>query len=318
MRRAVFLDRDGVLVAPVVRDGRAYSVSSVAELVVLDGAVEACERLRAAGFVLVVVTNQPEVARGTLAAAELEAMHRRLDAEVPVDAILCCMHDDRDGCSCRKPAPGMLVDAAARFGLDLARSYMVGDRWRDVAAGRSAGCTTVFVDASYDEPRPDDPDVVVADLAEACRWILADTDHAPAPDDWDQHWADYADAARTNPAQQYRRRLVLGVLGAGSGSRILDIGSGQGDLAADLATAYPTAEVAGIELSRIGVERAAAKVPSASFTQVDLLAAAKRRPRPSAPGPRTRRARRCSSTSMTLSRCSGRRRRTSAPVRPWS
>lgn len=170
--RAVFLDRDGVLNRAVVRDGRPYPPREPAELEVLPGVEDACARLRAAGFDLVVVTNQPDVARGTLAADAVERLNRHLQQAVAVDEIIVCPHDDADDCACRKPRPGMLLAAAERRGLNLSRCYMVGDRWRDVEAGRRAGCRTIFVDHGYDERSPDASDAIVAGLREAANWIL--------------------------------------------------------------------------------------------------------------------------------------------------
>lgn len=171
-RRAVFLDRDGVLNRALVRDGRPFPPRRPEDLEILPGAVEACASLQRAGFLLVVVTNQPDVARGSLSVDALSALHEALVTRIPVDAVLWCPHDDADGCSCRKPAPGLLLQAAERFGIDLRHSVMVGDRWRDVEAGQRVGCRTVFVDAGYVERRPEDPDLTVASLAEAVPWIL--------------------------------------------------------------------------------------------------------------------------------------------------
>ena len=171
VRRAVFLDRDGVLNAAVVRDGVPHPPGDGDEVEVLPGVEEACNRLRTAGFELVVVTNQPAVARGT---QTMEAVRRINDAllmTLPLDEVIVCPHDDADGCACRKPKPGMLVDAAQRRGLDLHASFMVGDRWRDVEAGRRAGCRTVFLDRGYDECSVQ-PDATVFDLGEAAVWIL--------------------------------------------------------------------------------------------------------------------------------------------------
>jgi D-glycero-D-manno-heptose 1,7-bisphosphate phosphatase len=134
---------------------------------------EALQRLAAAGYLLVVVTNQPDVARGTQTRAAVEAIHARLAAALPLDEFRTCYHDDADGCRCRKPAPGLLLDAAAAHGIDLARSVMIGDCWRDVEAGRAAGCATIFVDYGYAERRPERPDAVVPSLKEAADWILA-------------------------------------------------------------------------------------------------------------------------------------------------
>jgi len=171
--RAVFLDRDGVLNAAEVRDGRPRPPASAADVVVLDGVVQACRELRDAGWLLVVVTNQPDIARGSATAAEVDAINAVVVADLGVTEVVVCAHDDGDGCACRKPAPGMLVDAAERWGIDLTASVMVGDRWRDVEAGRRAGTRTVFVDHGYDEPRPAHPDAVVRSLAEAAELILS-------------------------------------------------------------------------------------------------------------------------------------------------
>lgn len=172
-RRAVFLDRDGVLVRALVADGLPRSASTLGELEILPDVEEACSPLKNAGFALIVVTNQPEIARGTLAAETVARQNDSLRSALPLDEVLVCPHDDRDRCDCRKPKPGMLLDAAARLGLDLASSFMVGDRWRDVEAGRRAGCRVVFVDRAYDEQLGLEPDAVVSDLGAAARWILA-------------------------------------------------------------------------------------------------------------------------------------------------
>jgi D-glycero-D-manno-heptose 1,7-bisphosphate phosphatase len=171
--RAVFLDRDGVLNAAVVRDGRPYPPARVEELEILPGVRGALDELARAGRVLLVVTNQPDVARGVQTRAAVDAIHARLRAQLPIDAIYCCDHDDRDRCACRKPAPGLLLDAARDWGIDLAASVMVGDRWRDIAAGAAAGCRTVFVDHKYSERQPEAFDLKVTSLAGAVPWILA-------------------------------------------------------------------------------------------------------------------------------------------------
>ena len=171
-RGAVFLDRDGSLIwAPVV-EGRPLSIRDPAELELEAGAEDACAALREAGFPLVVVTNQPEIARGTQTRAGVDRIHARLRELLPLDEIVVCPHDDADDCPCRKPKPGMLLDAAERHGLELAASFLVGDRWRDIEAGRRAGCRTVFLARGYSEPVPERPDATVRNLAEATAWIL--------------------------------------------------------------------------------------------------------------------------------------------------
>jgi transaldolase len=174
MRRAVFLDRDGVLNEPVVRDGKPYPPASAEDVVLCDGAARAVAELRDAGFVLVVVTNQPDVARGTTPRATVDAINGRLRALLPLDDVLVCAHDDADRCGCRKPKPGLLQDGARLHGVDLARSYLVGDRWRDIEAGAAAGCRTALVDRGYAErPSSIEPDARVGSVLEAARWIIA-------------------------------------------------------------------------------------------------------------------------------------------------
>ena len=172
-RPAVFLDRDGVIVRAPVVDGLPHSIRDADELELELGAAAACLTLREAGFVLVVVTNQPEVARGTLSQAALDRIHERLLVLLPLDEIVVCPHDDSDDCGCRKPRSGMLIDAAHRLGIDLRASFMVGDRWRDIEAGNRAGCTTVFLNREYSETMRQRPDATVSDLDEATSWILA-------------------------------------------------------------------------------------------------------------------------------------------------
>jgi D-glycero-D-manno-heptose 1,7-bisphosphate phosphatase len=172
-RRAVFLDRDGVINRAVVRDGTPYPPERVEDLEVLPGVPEALMRLHTAGFRLIVVTNQPDVARGTQRRTVVDAMHDRLASTLPIDEFRVCGHDDRDACACRKPKAGLLTAAARDAGLSLPASFMVGDRWRDVEAGRRAGCTTIFIDWGYEERRPEQPDVIVQSLPDAVDWILS-------------------------------------------------------------------------------------------------------------------------------------------------
>jgi D-glycero-D-manno-heptose 1,7-bisphosphate phosphatase len=171
VRRAVFLDRDGVLLPVVVRDNVPRPIAEE-EVELLPGVAEACSALREAGFLLVVVTNQPDIARGTLSAETVERINARLGSLLPLDDVRVCPHDDADDCDCRKPRPGLLVDAAAAWQVELTSSFMVGDRWRDVEAGRRAGCRVIFVDRGYEETLELEPDAVVSGLPEAAEWIL--------------------------------------------------------------------------------------------------------------------------------------------------
>ena len=171
--RAVFLDRDGVLTVPEFRNGRSYAPRRLEDFRLYDGAVEAARRLKGAGFHLIVVTNQPDVGRGEIPAEVIAEMHRRLAAALPLNAIEACYHTREDGCDCRKPRPGMLRRAAARFAIDCRGSFMIGDRASDVAAGRAVGCRTIFIDLGYvDEPRPEAADFTVSSLGEAAAIVL--------------------------------------------------------------------------------------------------------------------------------------------------
>src|SRR5580704_2107528 len=166
---AAFLDRDGVLNQAVVRHGRPYPPASVEEMEILPGVREALDRLKAAGYRLVVVTNQPDVARGLQRREAVEAINAALMARLPLDEVRVCYHDDADRCTCRKPQPGLLVQQPA---YHLARSVMIGDRWRDIEAGRRARVrATVLIDYGYEE-RPVEPDVRVGSLSLAVDWIL--------------------------------------------------------------------------------------------------------------------------------------------------
>ncbi len=173
MNRAVFLDRDGVINRAVVRDGKPYPPASLAEFEIFPGVVEACARLKAAGFLLVVATNQPDVGRGTQRREDVEAIHATMCAALPFDRVEVC-YDPGQGqpSEFRKPAPGMLLHAAHELGIDLATSFMVGDRWRDIDCGTAAGCTTIFIDYGYDEPLRSLPDFRASSLLDAVPLII--------------------------------------------------------------------------------------------------------------------------------------------------
>lgn len=174
MAHAVFLDRDGVINRALVRDGRPYPPSNLAEFEILPGVAEACTKLKQAGFSLVVATNQPDVGRGTMGQETVEVLHAHLGRVLPLDRIEVCYHPGQGAseCDCRKPKPGMLLRAARALNIDLKRSFMVGDRWRDIDCGHAAGCTTLFVDYEYDEPLRQPPDHRVKSLADAADVIL--------------------------------------------------------------------------------------------------------------------------------------------------
>jgi D-glycero-D-manno-heptose 1,7-bisphosphate phosphatase len=170
--RGVFLDRDGVLNRTRVQGTVTHPPRNVEEVQLLPGVAEALALLAGAGLRLVVVTNQPDVARGLQTMEAAEEINRHVLGQLPLDAIRACYHDDADSCTCRKPQPGLLIEAARDYGIDLEHSFMVGDRWSDIAAGQAAGCLTYLIDGPYNQRERCRPDFVVADLSEAARLIL--------------------------------------------------------------------------------------------------------------------------------------------------
>lgn len=171
LKRAVFLDRDGVLNDVTVRGGKPYSPRTFDAFLLRAEAAPQLTRLKEAGWLLIVITNQPDIARGKMPRDELDKMTRALRDTLPVDDVLICPHDDSDDCPCRKPRPGLLIQAVEKYGIDLPSAVMVGDSWKDAGAARSAGCRSVIIDASYN--RGVECDVRVASLRECADLILA-------------------------------------------------------------------------------------------------------------------------------------------------
>jgi len=165
MQPAIFLDRDGVLNEVTLKAGKPHPPQTLAELVILPGVEDALKKLHQAGYLLMVVTNQPDVVRGAQSKQVIEAMHDYLKQCLPLDAIYTCYHDDHEHCDCRKPLPGLLQQAAEEWSIDLSQSWMVGDRWRDIEAGQRAGCRTVFIDYGYAEKQPEQSTVKAVSLS---------------------------------------------------------------------------------------------------------------------------------------------------------
>jgi D-glycero-D-manno-heptose 1,7-bisphosphate phosphatase len=172
--KAVFLDRDGVINRPIVVDGKPYPPRTIPDFEILPGVDQACADLKNAGYLLVVVTNQPDVGRGILKKEIVEAIHETMMQHLPIDRVEVCYHAGAtfgEKCDCRKPQPGMLLAAAEKLAIDLTRSFMIGDRWRDIECGRNAGCQTIFVDRGYQEKLHYQPDYRAGDLLEAAKLI---------------------------------------------------------------------------------------------------------------------------------------------------
>ena len=173
VKKAVFLDRDGVLNLPIVRDGTPHPPAGLDELEVYPDAAKALRRLKQAGYMLIVVTNQPDIARGRQTRAAVDGINAALGEALPIDEFVVCAHDDAANCICRKPKPGMVLAAAARHAVDLKQSFLIGDRWRDIGCGAAAEVRTVFIERGYRERAPKHaPDFVAESLGAAVDWIL--------------------------------------------------------------------------------------------------------------------------------------------------
>ena len=177
MHRAVFLDRDGVINRSLERDSKPFPPRSLEEFEILPEVPAGCAKLKAAAFLLVVATNQPDVGRGTLKKELVETIHAHLMKQLPIERVEVCFHpgQGRSDCDCRKPKPGMLLRAARELNIDLSQSWMVGDRWRDVDCGHAAGCRTIFIDRGYAEELKQKPDFSAGNLAAAADIILRES-----------------------------------------------------------------------------------------------------------------------------------------------
>jgi D-glycero-D-manno-heptose 1,7-bisphosphate phosphatase len=170
LKPAVFLDRDGVVNELVYRDGKAVSPRSIEAFVFVPGIQAAVKRLKAAGLPVFIVTNQPDIARGKMTTLVLGQMTAQVYQTLPIDDLRSCPHDDCDDCACRKPRPGMLLDLAAQWQIDLSRSVIVGDSWKDMQAGKQAGCRTILIARDYNQGT--EADHAVAEVGAAVEIIL--------------------------------------------------------------------------------------------------------------------------------------------------
>jgi len=175
LKRAVFLDRDGVINQAKVRDGHPISPADMTEFFWVEPIKEVTLELKSLGYLLFCVTNQPDVGRGLQSREIVESFHTAILAELPIEKIFACYHDDCDQCSCRKPRPGLIVDAQKEYSLDLTASWLIGDRWKDIDAGAAAGCTTVFLEYGYDEGLRATPDHTISRLAQLVPLIRRET-----------------------------------------------------------------------------------------------------------------------------------------------
>ena len=170
-KKAVFLDRDGVINKVVIKNGTPHPPPDLNHFEVLPGVPKALEILSNAGFILIIVTNQPDVARGSMSKAVVENINNYILDSFPITEIFSCYHDSGDRCNCRKPKPGALITAAKKYNISLTQSFMIGDRWRDIDAGNAAQCKTIFLDYNYNEKLISKPDQTSYSLIDAANWI---------------------------------------------------------------------------------------------------------------------------------------------------
>jgi len=157
MSAAVFLDRDGTLNKNIWRNGKLTPPYSHDEIEIINGTQEAISALRKLNYIPVIITNQPDVSRGIVSLQDVDKINKTICEKLKIDYVYMCIHDDKDGCQCRKPRPGMIHKAAQDLNLTLNKSILIGDRWRDIHAGQAAGCKSYFIDNYYDEPKPKPP-----------------------------------------------------------------------------------------------------------------------------------------------------------------
>ena len=167
MKKAVFLDRDGVINKAIIKDGKPLSPNSLSELEILPGVRQSIVKLKKLNFVCLVVTNQPNVSRKKIDKNSVIQMNNFLKNEIALDDIFVCYHDDSDNCNCRKPKPGLLLQAEKKWNVDFKKSFMIGDRWRDIQAGEKVGCKTIYLDYNYKDIKPKNPDFITHKLLNA-------------------------------------------------------------------------------------------------------------------------------------------------------
>lgn len=169
--KAIFLDRDGVINKVVMRKGIVSSPWKLEEFEILPDVKECLEEFEEMGFLNIVFTSQPDVSRGLLKIEDLEEMHKSIMKMLPVDEVKFCPHDDKDNCNCRKPKPGLLLEAAKKWSIDLKNSFVIGDTWKDIGAGKGAGCKTILIRREYNKDFQKDYDFEVNNLKETVEII---------------------------------------------------------------------------------------------------------------------------------------------------
>lgn len=166
MVKAVFLDRDGIINVTQVINKKPVAIRAFEQFVFVEGIQKAIDKFIKIGYTIFVVTNQPDISRGKIKIEEVEKINRHILHELPIKKIYMCTHDYYDNCECKKPKAGMLFSAKKEYDVELKSSWIIGDRWSDIEAGKNAGCKTIFVDYGYDEKLKSNPDIIVKNVKE--------------------------------------------------------------------------------------------------------------------------------------------------------
>jgi len=165
-RKAVFLDRDGVINEVIFRvNDKPIAPWSFKEFKLCDGITEPLRELKNSGYLLFVVSNQPDISKGLVTSEVVERMNDIIVSQFPIEKVVFCSHEDIHNCSCRKPKPGMIIELAYEYEIDLNLSFMIGDNWKDINAGEAAGCSTVLIQKAYNKNVK--ADFYIQSLAEA-------------------------------------------------------------------------------------------------------------------------------------------------------
>jgi D-glycero-D-manno-heptose 1,7-bisphosphate phosphatase len=164
MNSAIFLDRDGVVNYSIIREKKPYAPICLDELKIIPEIKSVIDFFKKRKFMVFVITNQPDVARGKVTKDEVEKINASILSQLSIDEIFTCYHDNQDQCECRKPKPGAFVTLSQKYNVDLSKSIMVGDRAKDIEAAKNANCPSVFIDYGYNEPKPVDQNYTVNNI----------------------------------------------------------------------------------------------------------------------------------------------------------
>ena len=171
MKKAIFLDRDGIINKAIIKNKKPYPPTKLSEVEPILEINNFIYSWKAKGYLIIIVTNQPDVSRGTLDKNIADQINEHLSYVINFDDIFVCYHGNDNECDCRKPKIGLFMQAKEKYDIDLSKSWMVGDRWRDVEAGKNAGCKTIFVDYGYDEKQPTNQDYTVRNVLQVYKII---------------------------------------------------------------------------------------------------------------------------------------------------